>query len=389
MRLRPLLLSALLASGSALAGCSADDVVDDAAASSNEALTERDWGRAISYLGSLDYLPWGYTDDGCYARAIYYTMNLAAEGISSNHVYIIAKDGAHGLGSTGRWRYHVAPLVSRDGANELRVLDPVYSSQPLLLRDWYDRQSNWENTPNAPILKVAPGTTFGDLSGNVVPDPHAASTASFREPPSFASMPAFSIGNLNAACGIMHRYIDLETTTNADQKARKHHGLSRDSKRIFTALTDLGKLSGGGGLDASCTAYAPELAGCPADTRTNNPGSTECCLASAFWCQSTSERGVGSGSTCMAPGAVLGDGRVCSLGGNFAHPAGSTAGGGGTSGGACPVDSASNNPGSQACCLASRYWCWSNSGGFCAAPGTRRAVSGVTWTCGAGGEWTR
>ena len=381
LRRLALLTCTLLAPAVSACAVTADE---DVGASTEDALTERDWGRAISYLGSLDYLPWGYTDDGCYARAIYYTMNLAAEGISSNHVYIIAKDDQHRLGASNRWRYHVAPLVSRDSTNELRVLDPVYSSQPLTLRDWYDRQSQWENTEHAPTLRIAAGTTYGNLSsGTVVPDPHNASTATFREPVTFASMPAFQLSNVNSACAVMHRYIDSDTTTNADQKARKHHGLSRDTRRLVTALRASGKLAGTGSLDAPCTAYAPELAACPADAPTTNPGSRDCCLASAFWCQSS--------TACLAPGAPLGDGRVCGAGGNFSHPAGSAAGGnaGGAVPGACPADTPQNNPGSQACCLASRHWCWSASGGFCAAPGTVRNVSGVNWTCGAMGEWSR
>lgn len=315
MKMRSALSFVLSIGALATAAACAVPVHDDDVSSTQDSLTERDWGRAISYLGSLDYLPWGYTDDGCYARAIYYTMNLAAEGIASNHVYIIAKDGAHGLGSTGRWFYHVAPLVSRDSTGELRVLDPVYSTQPLLLSDWYDRQSRWENTPDAPILKVAPGTTYGDRSGTQVPDPHAASTAAFREPPSFASMPSFSIGVLNSACNVMHRYIDLDTTTSAARKVQKHQGLSRDSQRLVTELAARGKIDGTA-IDPQCTQYA-------------------------------------------------------------AVPAG------------CPVDSPSTPPGSQTCCLASQYWCWSASGGFCAAPGTRRTVNNVEWTCGARGEWSR
>lgn len=371
-------LATLLGSATMLGACAEPPAEEQG--SSAEALTERDWSRAIAYMGSLTYLPWSYTDDGCYARAIYYTMNLAAEGISANHVYIIAKDSAHGLGSSGRWTYHVAPLVSRDNTNELRVLDPVYSSTPLLLSDWYDRQSIYEGTPNAPILKVAPGTSYGDRSGTIVPDPHSPSTAAFREPPRFASMPAFTISKVNAACNIMHSYIDREATT-AAEKATKHHDLSMNTRRLVTSLADLRKLEGGTALDASCSQFAPELASCPADSRAGNPGSDACCLASAFWCQ--------SGSTCMAPGTPLGDGRVCGLGGSFSHPvsapAGSTGGGAGSS--VCPADSPSTNPGSATCCLPSKFWCWSYSAGVCAAPGTSRTVDNVTYKCGAGGEW--
>lgn len=351
--------------------------------SSSDSLTERDWGRAVRYLRDIGYLPWGYTNDGCYARALYYTMNLAAEGIAANHVYIVAKPG-YGLGSNGTWSYHVAPLVSRDSTGELLVLDPIWAPsnpQPIPLTQWYAMQTKWEGTANAPALRVASGNTYGQTgSGAEVPDPARPDTARFREPKTFAEMPAFSISTVNSACGIMHTYIDAE---NLATKAKKHHDLSRDTRRLVTALADLGKLSGKPSeLSAECTKFAPEIAACPADSRQTNPGSTECCLASAFWCA--------SGGACNAPGTKLADGAVCGAGGNFSHPVGpAPAAGGNGSTSACPADSPSTSPGSYDCCVRSMHWCWSASGGFCAAPGTRRTVSDVTWTCGPGGEWSR
>src|SRR5688572_5572154 len=175
---------------------------EEASASSEQPLTDRDWARAVSYLRNISYLPWGYTNDGCYARALYYTMNLAAEGIASNHVYIVAKPG-YGLGSTGAWSYHVAPLVSQDSTGQLLVLDPIWvpsNPQPIRLTDWYTMQTQWEGTANAPELRVSAGNTYGQRgSGTPVPDPARPSTASFREPSSFTAMPAFSMTNINAA----------------------------------------------------------------------------------------------------------------------------------------------------------------------------------------------
>ncbi len=355
---------------------------EEVSSSSEQPLTERDWSRAVSYLRNISYLPWGYTDDGCYARALYYTMNLAAEGIASNHVYIVAKSG-YGLGSTGAWSYHVAPLVSRDGTGELLVLDPIWvpsNPQPIRLTDWYTMQTQWEGTANAPELRVSPGNTYGQRgSGTLVPDPMRPSTASFREPATFSAMPSFSIANINAACDVMHRYIDAEASANA---ASKHHDLSRDTKRLVTALADRGKLSGNASdLSAECTRFAPELASCPTDTRQTNPGSRECCLASAFWCQAN--------GVCNAPGTIV-NGLECGAGGNlFDRTTPNTNGGATSPGAACPADSATTNPGSMSCCLASRHWCWSSSGQFCAAPGTERNVGGVDWRCGPSGEWVR
>jgi hypothetical protein len=344
-------------------------------ASSEQHLNERDWAQAVGYLQKISYLPWGYTNDGCYARALYYTMNLAAEGIPSNHVYIVAKPG-FGLGASGAWGYHVAPLVSQDSTGQLLVLDPIYAKTPIPLRNWYERQSQWEGTENAPDLYVASGTTYGQPgTGSRVPDPINADTATFREPASFAEMGAFSIESINGACEKMHEYIDKEGSGSA---ATKHHDLSRDTKRLVTALADMGKLSGSASqLDAQCTRFAPELASCPADTRETDPGGLQCCLASAFWCYAN--------GACIAPGTVV-DGKTCGAGGMFSRTEAAPTNPGA---GACPADSPTTNPGSQACCLASRHWCWSHSGQFCAEPGHERVVDGQTWRCSAGGEWTQ
>lgn len=294
-----------LVSSLSLAACATAPVDDEEPGMAADGLTEARYARAVTYLRSLTYLPWSYTKDGCYARALYYTANLAAEGIAANHVYIVAKPG-YGLGATGEWRYHVAPLVSRDATNRLLVLDPVYASTPLPLSTWYDRQSAFEGTPHAPVLKVAPGTSYGDQSGAVVPDPANADTATFREPVSVDAMPSFAVRDLGDACEVMHRYIDRE---DAPTKGKKHHDLSRDTKRLVTALADRGKLAGRpSALPASCTAYAPELEGCPADARATSPGSEACCLASAFWCY--------VGGKCQPPGTKIGGG-ICGEGGNF------------------------------------------------------------------------
>ena len=119
-------------------------------------------------------------------------------------------------------------------------------------------------------------------------------------------MPSFALRNINAACGVMHRYIDAE---GAPSREKKHHDLSRDTKRLVTALAAKGKLAGlARDLDASCTSFAPELETCPADAANVDPGSTECCLASAFWCSVNGR--------CLRPGTAM-SGGVCGAGGTW------------------------------------------------------------------------
>lgn len=364
-------------------GCTTADTSEETAEANSE-LTERDWSRSVQYLSTLTYIPWGFTEDGCYARALYYSMNLAAEGIASNHVYIVAQPG-YGLGRTGAWWYHVAPLVSRDATGELLVLDPIYDAQsPIRLDNWTVRQSRYApGSEHAPAIHVMPGNSYGQAgAGPVVADVYHPDVASFREPASFSSMPAFSIDAINSACHVMQSYIDKEGSGSA---AQKHSTLSRETRRLVTALASRGKLAGdASALDASCLSYAPEIAGCPADDGVTNPGSRDCCLASAHFCWSDANQ------QCNAPGAVL-NGRTCGAGGNWATGSATPPNGGtgNPSNGACPADNASTNPGSKECCLASRYWCWSSSAQFCANPGYSHVVSGVQWTCGANGEWTQ
>lgn len=372
-------LALLLSLGVSAAACAAPPEEDDPQTLS-DALSQQDWDTAVRYLAGLRYLPWTYYEDGCYARALYYSMNLASEGVPSNHVYIVAQPG-FGLGSTGRWRYHVAPMVTKDSdPSRLYVLDPVYDrSQALALDAWAGRQTRVApGQEGYPSLFVLPGTSYGTPGyGLKVPDAARPVAAEFKEP-TWADMPDFDIRKISRACDVMHSYIDKEKTTNDAQKRDKHLTLARETRRLVAVLAQRDKLEGrAADLAPTCTSYDPSLAACPVDDGRTNPGSKECCLASAHYCWSDAN------GACSAPGTVLG-GRTCGAGGNW-H-SGGTSGGGSTGGGAaCPADAPATNPGSKACCLASSYWCWSDTGQFCAAPGTQRNG----YVCGAGGNWTR
>src|SRR6188474_1970711 len=114
----PVLVGLLLA-----AGCSSASV-NEHATTLDDSLTTQDYDTTVKQLTALPWLPWGYTPDGCYARALYYSMLLATKGVPTNHLYVVARPGTS-LG--GQWRWHVAPLVTKDNEpDRLYVLDPVY-----------------------------------------------------------------------------------------------------------------------------------------------------------------------------------------------------------------------------------------------------------------------
>lgn len=220
----------------------------------DEALTAQDFDTTVQQLTQLPYLPWAYTTDGCYARATYYSMLLATKGVPTNHVYVVARPGTS-LG--GIWRWHVAPLVTKDGdPNHLYVLDPVYDQTKALTNvEWVAHQNFADpSASNYPRLHVHPGNSYLDQFEADLPlvNPGEPNAVDYKEP-SFAEMPSFHMTDVSAACSTMHRYIDYEPGTSSAEKASKHQALGRETQRIVRDLSGKGKLDGEPTLSSSCT----------------------------------------------------------------------------------------------------------------------------------------
>jgi hypothetical protein len=221
----------------------------------DDALSAQEFDTTVQHLTALPWLPWAYTADGCYARAEYYSMLLASRGVPTNHLYALARPGTT-LG--GMWRWHVAPLVTKDGdPNHLYVLDPVYDqSRALTNVEWIARQGH--SNPNAdeyPYLHVHPGNSYLDQNLSALPlvNPSEPNASVYKEP-TFEAMPAFKMFVIAQACKTMHLYIDREPGTSEEQKSDKHTSLGRETKRIVGVLAAKGKLDGdSGSLYRNCT----------------------------------------------------------------------------------------------------------------------------------------
>ncbi len=228
----------------------------------DDALTAQDFDATVRELTSLPWLPWGYKTDGCYARALYYSMLLATKGVPTNHLYVVARPGTS-LG--GIWSWHVAPLVSKDGdPNRLYVLDPVYDQTRALTNvEWVANQNHPDPAaPNYPRLHVREGTSYLDQMGSQLPlvNPAEPEAATYKEP-AFADMPAFDMVDVRAACSIMHQYINIEPNQTAEQKSAKHTTLGSETVRIVEGLQAKKKLAGAPTLPVSCTRIAVTDAG--------------------------------------------------------------------------------------------------------------------------------
>src|SRR6478752_5595037 len=79
---------------------------------------------AFSLVYDIDYLPFAYVKDGCYARQLYMSMELALSKIPSSAYYLYGN--LHPNPSTS-WNYHVAPMIKIDD-EEAWILDPALES---------------------------------------------------------------------------------------------------------------------------------------------------------------------------------------------------------------------------------------------------------------------
>lgn len=89
-------------------------------------------------LGGIDisYLPYEYAEDGCWVRAPFLGMELAAHDIPSAGISVQTCDGGFGLtGPEGvSWKHHVTIVIRREGA--LRVIDPMLADRLLTKEEW-------------------------------------------------------------------------------------------------------------------------------------------------------------------------------------------------------------------------------------------------------------
>lgn len=265
----------------ALSACGSPAEEEERGAS-DSALAQPEFDKAVRHLGRLVYLPWGYSENGCYARAFYYAMTLASRGIPSNQLYFVGKKrrgtpGAEPYLIGGFWNYHVAPMVTLDGeASGVYILDPLFAQTKLTLGQWITRQDPTRTDPTSetfPDVKVFPGSRYQtpyDDGGRLIEDPFAPDAPAVREP-TMAELPAFTTSDLNRACSDMHAFIENEAKKKAGTfPADKHLMLAMETRRLVRDLGARGKM-GGGTVAASCISPAlPAFPGkCTSASRNN------------------------------------------------------------------------------------------------------------------------
>lgn len=106
-------------------------------------LSEADAATLFAELAGLDYIPFDYPVDGCFARAHEMSGIMQERGIASGKVFNYAAPSALSVPGTEfgdiTWVYHVAPIVNvqgSDGITRQMVFDPSLSDRPLTFGEW-------------------------------------------------------------------------------------------------------------------------------------------------------------------------------------------------------------------------------------------------------------
>lgn len=264
---RALLVAAALAG--ATAGCSGAAETEPTRAEALEARVDP----VAEAFEAVDYLPWDYAPDGCFARSYYVAMELAVRGVpaaqeilnlrwtqSPGHAPRFAPvDGrvvppapiSFGA-ETVTWDYHVAALVLPPAVDEPTVLDRAMEPGPVPLATWM-AHANAGGQPESQIDAAgvpSPGfnafATYG--STYVGLGPSLALNWASLPAQALSTPPAFRAADVALACDTVWTVFDCLGNANDPRRAR----LVARTNALLAELASAGRLTGWSGSTFAC-----------------------------------------------------------------------------------------------------------------------------------------
>jgi hypothetical protein len=162
--------------------------------------------QAYAFLDKVDYLPLQYKHDGCYARTLFLSMELASQGIPSSAQFIRGHlHPAEGVD----WGFHVAPMLKVDGSKQTIIIDPSLFSRPVDLQTWIEKM----NPSSDYELIAVPGNFYSPRWPPTSEDEFVIS--------SFDELPAFKLSHVYSACRVLHFNLGYEAEELRVEKRRK------------------------------------------------------------------------------------------------------------------------------------------------------------------------
>ncbi len=196
---------------------------------------ERRYHVKLAYhtVKEIDYLPFSFLKDGCFARALYIGMELIAKKIPVNNQYIVGRLQPEGA----QWGWHVAPMV-KGPKNKEYIFDPSFAKKPMVRKKWV----RFSNPIKESELWVAPISNYSkerayELQQKQVPG-YEYETMIER----FSDIPEFNIKDIANACRVVYRNIGLEKLSLEEIKDKRRKLISR-TKYLLHKLRDLDLLS--------------------------------------------------------------------------------------------------------------------------------------------------
>jgi hypothetical protein len=225
--------------------------------------------QAFAIVENIDYLPFTYIEDGCYARSLYMSLELAAQEIPSSAHYVF---GALQPTPAVVWSYHVAPMLQvKNSTQEPWVLDPAFEVEPLTRTEWLNKNFAAKSKSSITLQDIASYTKTRVRAGSAYfeeygrTDPYdtpetrafdARKDSSGRvigltprpiNPtamiPEFEEMPTFLASDIHSACTVMYSYIQREELQTSSERAAKTQRLLASTTRLVKAMSGLKKLT--------------------------------------------------------------------------------------------------------------------------------------------------
>jgi hypothetical protein len=225
--------------------------------------------QAFAIVEDIDYLPFTYIEDGCYARSLYMSLELAAQEIPSSAHYVF---GALQPTAEVVWSYHVAPMLQvKNSTQEPWVLDPAFEVEPLTRTEWLNKNFAAKSKSSISLQDIASytktrvraGSAYFEEYGRTDPydtpetrafDARKDSTGKVvglaPRPvnpsaliPDFEEMPTFLASDIHSACSVMYSYIQREELTSSSERAAKTQRLLANTTRLIKAMSSLKKLT--------------------------------------------------------------------------------------------------------------------------------------------------